>query len=564
MFCRFLDCERKEIGEPYESEVFPEAVIFCPRRKGVRYISVTRKLDEQVGESVELRRRDFEAPPHEFAICISPLYGTEPKWLQITEFIENHKLHGVSFFYFYILSISSYDQRILNNYQKSGFIEIVPIQDKFERPALLYQQIQIQDCHQRSKNHAKWVAFIDLDERLEVFGNYRFLDELRLIENPNIGEIQMQVQRILKTGDYPEKYDGKLENIGRSVAHVRWKNATRATWDAMKLIVRPEKIAILSVHYVIAKYPGVQAIQQNPEKAHFRHYRNTKFQDFGENWENDYENFSISPLNPRFSKVLTRKIAEKIDEVYGKVKFDCKTMAEFSWKARKMIDPCWNTLSDFQFTEFQRFLKVIGEIQYQKIYDDNSIFCKEKNLTMLLTVSKLQYFSNSIYKKICFLCLSIQPSFEQNFRLLLIYLLRATKREQIYVLMEKKVVFQICNFGGDPYGRKKEKKKKNLIRSYCIYTTVLLKFSFSTKRTTFSEPQNGNKMFVFEVKISKAHDEKVEIFNCIYTTVLRLIFYLSNVKRSQIGDIIVSFSELQNGTKNLEKKNTISAKSKKK
>ena len=60
----------------------------------------------------------FEGPVHNLSICVAAFYGNEPKWIQIAEFIEHHKMEGATFFYFHIGNISSYDRRILDEYQK--------------------------------------------------------------------------------------------------------------------------------------------------------------------------------------------------------------------------------------------------------------------------------------------------------------------------------------------------------------------------------------------------------------------------------------------------------------
>ena len=59
--------------------------------------------------------------------------------------------------------------------------------DQWGRPGEHWHTIQVHDCLHRSRNHANWTAFIDLDERLfanettESVGNYlRFLINFRI------------------------------------------------------------------------------------------------------------------------------------------------------------------------------------------------------------------------------------------------------------------------------------------------------------------------------------------------------------------------------------------------
>ncbi|CAR99601.1 Protein CBG26871 [Caenorhabditis briggsae] len=39
--CRYFDCLRREIPSQFESKVYPESVVYCPRRIGVHYMSIT-------------------------------------------------------------------------------------------------------------------------------------------------------------------------------------------------------------------------------------------------------------------------------------------------------------------------------------------------------------------------------------------------------------------------------------------------------------------------------------------------------------------------------------------
>ncbi|PIC31187.1 hypothetical protein B9Z55_011961 [Caenorhabditis nigoni] len=117
VYCRYYDCERKEIpGSSWHGMVFPESVVDCPRRYGAEFVSVSKSLEEQAPAPVKLIYRLYKEPVHELAVCLSPMYGKQPSWLSIVDFVEHHKLEGVTQFYFYVGEISDHDEKILNDY----------------------------------------------------------------------------------------------------------------------------------------------------------------------------------------------------------------------------------------------------------------------------------------------------------------------------------------------------------------------------------------------------------------------------------------------------------------
>ncbi|KHJ88087.1 hypothetical protein OESDEN_12123 [Oesophagostomum dentatum] len=82
----------KEIGQPFQSVVFPEFTIHCLRREGAKFITVSNEAKGDYEYPVPIIDRTQDEPPHFFGVCIAPFYGTEPKWLQIAEFIEHYKI----------------------------------------------------------------------------------------------------------------------------------------------------------------------------------------------------------------------------------------------------------------------------------------------------------------------------------------------------------------------------------------------------------------------------------------------------------------------------------------
>uniref|UniRef100_A0A1I7T723 Glycosyltransferase family 92 protein n=1 Tax=Caenorhabditis tropicalis TaxID=1561998 RepID=A0A1I7T723_9PELO len=243
VYCRYFDCKRQEIvGAEWKGIVFPESVVRCPRRIGAEFVSVIKEMEDEVPTPMRLKYRVFEKPIHTLSICVAAFYGQEPKWIQIAEFIEHHKMEGATFFYFHIGNISDYDRQILDEYVNQGDAEVKTLQEKYERPFYAWQLIEIQDCHMRSKYHSKWTAFIDIDERIHTNEpNKTLVDILNNLDSQNIGEIQLPHLKVIKNGDTPARYLGKGQ-VPREMFSRKYINTAEPTFDASKAVIRPDKV----------------------------------------------------------------------------------------------------------------------------------------------------------------------------------------------------------------------------------------------------------------------------------------------------------------------------------
>uniref|UniRef100_A0A1I7TYD2 Glycosyltransferase family 92 protein n=3 Tax=Caenorhabditis tropicalis TaxID=1561998 RepID=A0A1I7TYD2_9PELO len=323
VYCRYYDCEREEIPESaWLGVVFPESVVECPRRIGAEFVSVSRSAEEEPPTPVRLTFRAFEEPVHELSACVAPLYGDQPSWLPIADFIEHNKLEGVHYFYFYVGEISDYDDQILNDYVRTGDVEVVNMQDKYQRVFIGWHFLQIQDCHLRSKYHSKWTAFIDLDERISTNGQ-RMIDVLRSIEDPFIGEVQMQILSVIKDQDYPDRFlnKGRLED---ELIFKKYNETVGPEWKGMKTVIRSDKVGIMSIHSAVTKYPGITSMALDPQTAVVRHFRSTKYRIFGSDWHktpDEYGQLPVignTPLSLNFSVNLREAVVQRVLQVYAK------------------------------------------------------------------------------------------------------------------------------------------------------------------------------------------------------------------------------------------------------
>ncbi|KAE9412670.1 hypothetical protein Angca_000172, partial [Angiostrongylus cantonensis] len=146
VYCRYFDHQREVIGPPFETVVFPEFTTLCPRRKGAKYISLTDAPTSTYDFPVPIADRTQNVTAHYFSTCLAPLYGTEPKWLLLSEFFEHYKIQasflfiqGVTYFYVYINKLDEYSRTLLDDYVRSGEAEVVILRDRFERDGKSWQ-----------------------------------------------------------------------------------------------------------------------------------------------------------------------------------------------------------------------------------------------------------------------------------------------------------------------------------------------------------------------------------------------------------------------------------------
>uniref|UniRef100_A0A1I7T6J3 Glycosyltransferase family 92 protein n=2 Tax=Caenorhabditis tropicalis TaxID=1561998 RepID=A0A1I7T6J3_9PELO len=352
LYCRYFDCKKQEIyGSEWQGIVFPESVVQCPRRIGAEFVGVSRETEEEIKNPMRLVFRNYDKPVHDLAICVAPLYGSEPKWIQIVEFIEHHKMEGATFFYFHIGNISDYDRRVLDEYVNNGDIEVKVMQEKYERPFYAWQLIEIQDCHMRAKYHSKWTTFIDIDERISTSNG--LLNLLNSVDNGKLAEVQMPILNIVKSGNAPEKYENE-EQVRREMISMKYNKTAGPTWDASKALIRPEKVSlviwmnlykdrlqigIMSIHYAVALDPGYTTKRINHQRIVLRHYRTNYDRENSNNWERG-KRLTEAPLPLEFSSELRKRVVEKVQDVYEKVPVNCSTIPEYMWKSRKFPDPC--------------------------------------------------------------------------------------------------------------------------------------------------------------------------------------------------------------------------------
>ncbi|PIC22506.1 hypothetical protein B9Z55_016533 [Caenorhabditis nigoni] len=345
VYCRYFDCQRREIPDQFYSVIFPQSTVLCARRPEAKYISITRNFTDTPEYPVPIIPRLEKEPPHYFTVCMATLYGDEPKFLQIVDFIEYYKLQGATFFHIYLRNVTDYDRVLLDDYVRTGDIEIIKMHDHHWRDDFMWHNAQINDCHHRNKYFSKWTALIDIDERIEMKNeNHKtILSYLSSIHNSSIVNLHFQVQWVIKQNNTPARYESD-EQLTREMLFHKYQNVSQVggIWDQPKCIIRPEKIVAMTIHIPRAVYSGDRFTLIKPSVGVVRHYRNVEQRVFAGALKRmmSHGPFTIQPIPKWLREELTERILKRIKSVYNVVDEPCRKKQRI-YRMHHIDAPCW-------------------------------------------------------------------------------------------------------------------------------------------------------------------------------------------------------------------------------
>ncbi|ETN79697.1 hypothetical protein NECAME_09657 [Necator americanus] len=144
VYCRYFDKNWVELEASVESVVFPNFIIHCCRYQSAAYMGITESKDAEVNFTVPVLDRTIDNPKYILSLCLAPIYGNESKWLLLAELIEHYKLQGVEHFYIYIKDIDNYSRKLLDDYVKSGEVELVFFKEGQDRPGKEWQLVGVE------------------------------------------------------------------------------------------------------------------------------------------------------------------------------------------------------------------------------------------------------------------------------------------------------------------------------------------------------------------------------------------------------------------------------------
>ncbi len=129
-------------------------------------VRLSRVGSSHRGEIVEILSLRDTRERRDFSICVPPLFGQIPAD-RLVEFVELSRFIGADHLTFYDFQTDERVKRVLNYYQDTGIVSIVP----WDLPAVLEenmwyhgQMLSIQDCLYRNMYRTEFLAFNDIDE----------------------------------------------------------------------------------------------------------------------------------------------------------------------------------------------------------------------------------------------------------------------------------------------------------------------------------------------------------------------------------------------------------------
>ncbi|CAJ0603642.1 unnamed protein product [Cylicocyclus nassatus] len=218
------------------------------------------------------------------------MYGPEPKWLLLSEFIEHFKIQGATHFYIYIREIDEYSTIILNDYVRTGDAEVVYLHNTYEESDVDWQQMEIQASNTN-------------------------------ISDPSIGGIQFRQRWILKNDTMPLYYKDDNQ-IATYMPTLRYHNTSHVggVGHTAKCIMDPLKVLIMNVHFPDKFYGNYTLYQLEPEVGVVRHYRDVNLGSWGHTWLKEVEGmgkFSMTDYPARWRDTLRENVQKRLHYVYG-------------------------------------------------------------------------------------------------------------------------------------------------------------------------------------------------------------------------------------------------------
>lgn len=198
-------------------------------------------------------KHDITSPKHYLAVCaIAKDEGTYFK-----EWIEWHQSMGVDKFYIYDNESTDCTKEVLKPYIDSGLVEYTYF------PGHRKQLAAYDDCLDRHRMEARWIAFIDLDEFIVPVKDKNIKDFLHRFEKFSAVEINWLVYG---SGGAKKRTPGTM--MERFKCHSKPDHYLNRH---VKSIVNPRRVYTMIGCHEVARISGITADSHgNPVKKHFR------------------------------------------------------------------------------------------------------------------------------------------------------------------------------------------------------------------------------------------------------------------------------------------------------
>ncbi|CAJ0608225.1 unnamed protein product [Cylicocyclus nassatus] len=301
--------------------VFPEFAVHCCRHPRAAYMGITEHKNDEVNLLVPVLDRVADEPKYNLSVCLAPIYGNDSKWLLLVELIEHYKLQGVQHLYIYVKDIDNYSRMLVEDYERSGEIEVVYLRRENDRFGSEWQLAGIEDCLQRSRHHSRYAIFTDLDERILALGDQTLAEYVQkaMTEKPNIGTLTFQKTIVMRTRNPPTMYEGE-QTVKNHLPTLVFHNTSAPIKEGGKCVVDPRRVLLMWIHEAYLYFPGFEGAPVPPNQALIRHYRINAGARWIARMQNNKrlrrENFTLTDYPEKLMKLLYTSVEKRLARVY--------------------------------------------------------------------------------------------------------------------------------------------------------------------------------------------------------------------------------------------------------
>ena len=247
-----------------------------------------------------------------FTICLGPLFKIK-KANRLIEFIEMHRILGVEKFAIYDYSISTKVLEQLKFYTRNGIVEVLPWKIPHGLRGIFYnnQMGMLNECLYRYMFRTKYIAFIDLDERIIPKQDYTWTElicrlEQNISKNLRSETCGFSFRNVFFNKKWPDDNESPVNQNSslriQTLMKTRREVFIYEQGARSKAIVNPRKVDLMTIHYVKVSYNRRSKLYVvDPSVAALHHYRN---KEKSSNWVVDRTMFKYSKdLIGRMSKL---------------------------------------------------------------------------------------------------------------------------------------------------------------------------------------------------------------------------------------------------------------------
>lgn len=303
------------------------ATITCPissRCLILTHVAITAGgVSGRVTSFQPVRNRDVPTSfPYEFTICISVMYDYK-NVLNLVQFMEMFRLLGAQRVVIYKTNCDSETQKVLDYYERSGFVEIIPwtIKNHIKvstgwkidiSPGQLHYYGQIpalNDCVFRYMYQTRYLALQDLDELILPIKVKTWTELFPELENKYSSDVGFEFEN----NQFPFSAKTHVDHDVETWNHVKGINIINyidrvpnipGTFNNYKIIVNPRLVQEATVHGLLKSANGKGTVRVDNAIARMYHFKDFTYSPNTDLIKDDHLWDYTNDLIPAVSKVL--------------------------------------------------------------------------------------------------------------------------------------------------------------------------------------------------------------------------------------------------------------------